>query len=152
MTRGELLLEVEHLVMRFGGLVAVSDLSLAARREEITAIIGPNGAGKTTVFNCLTGFYKPTSGRLTLHHPSGRFLLEQMEGFRIARLAGVARTFQNIRLFPGMSVLENLIVAQHNRLMLASGFSVAGLFGLPVYRHAEAAAVERARHWLEKIG
>jgi branched-chain amino acid transport system ATP-binding protein len=152
MSDGATLLEVEHLVMRFGGLVAVSDLSLSARREEITAIIGPNGAGKTTVFNCLTGFYKPSSGRLTLHHPSGKFLLEQMEGFRIARFAGVARTFQNIRLFPGMSVLENLLVAQHNRLMRASGFSTAGLLGLPVYRRAQAAAVEKARHWLDKVG
>jgi branched-chain amino acid transport system ATP-binding protein len=146
------LLAVEHLVMRFGGLVAVSDLSLTAYQREITAIIGPNGAGKTTVFNCLTGFYKPSAGRLALHHPSGTFLLEQMEGFRIAKHAGVARTFQNIRLFTGMSVLENLIVAQHNPLMRASGFSVAGLLGLPVYRNAERAAVEKARHWLARIG
>jgi branched-chain amino acid transport system ATP-binding protein len=146
------LLEVEHLVMRFGGLVAVSDLSLTAHQREITAIIGPNGAGKTTVFNCLTGFYKPSSGRLTLHHPQGRFLLEQMEGFRIAKIACVARTFQNIRLFTGMTVLENLLVAQHNPLMRASGFSVAGLLGLPVYRNAERNAVEKARHWLSRVG
>jgi branched-chain amino acid transport system ATP-binding protein len=146
------LLEVEHLVMRFGGLVAVSDLSLTAYQREITAIIGPNGAGKTTVFNCLTGFYKPTSGRLSLHHPDGIYLLEQMEGFRIAKQAGVARTFQNIRLFPGMTALENLVVAQHNRLMRASGFSVAGLLGLPVYRNAERAAIDRARHWLQRVG
>jgi branched-chain amino acid transport system ATP-binding protein len=152
MSDGATLLEVEHLVMRFGGLVAVSDLSLTARREEITAIIGPNGAGKTTVFNCLTGFYKPSSGRLTLHHPGGKFLLEQMEGFRIARFAGVARTFQNIRLFSGMSVLENLLVAQHNKLMRASGFSTAGLLFLPVYRRAETQAVEKARYWLDKVG
>jgi branched-chain amino acid transport system ATP-binding protein len=148
----EPLLEVEHLVMRFGGLVAVSDLSLAACRREITAIIGPNGAGKTTVFNCLTGFYKPSAGRLTLHHPAGRYLLEQMEGFRIAKHAGVARTFQNIRLFTGMTALENLIVAQHNRLMRASAFSVAGLLRLPVYRNAERVAVEKARHWLARVG
>ncbi|MBX6368083.1 MAG: ATP-binding cassette domain-containing protein [Rhodospirillales bacterium] len=146
------LLEVEHLVMRFGGLVAVADLSLTAYQREITAIIGPNGAGKTTVFNCLTGFYKPTSGRLSLHHPDAIYLLEQMEGFRIASQAGVARTFQNIRLFPGMTALENLIVAQHNRLMRASGFSVAGLLGLPVYRNAERAAVDKARHWLQRVG
>jgi branched-chain amino acid transport system ATP-binding protein len=91
------LLNVEHMTMRFGGLLAVDDLSFEARTREITAIIGPNGAGKTTVFNCLTGFYKPTVGRLTLYHPNGPFLLEQMEGFRIAQRAGVARTFQNIR-------------------------------------------------------
>ncbi|HUN48332.1 MAG TPA: ATP-binding cassette domain-containing protein [Stellaceae bacterium] len=147
------LLEVEHLTMRFGGLVAIGDLSFTARRDEITAIIGPNGAGKTTVFNCLTGFYKPTSGRLTLHHPSGHnFLLERMDGFRIPRQAGVARTFQNIRLFAGMTVLENLVVAQHNILQHASVFSIAGLLGLPRYRHAEAAAVERAKYWLDRVG
>jgi len=146
------LLEVEHLTMRFGGLVAVDDLSFAARQGEITAIIGPNGAGKTTVFNCLTGFYKPTVGRLTLHHPAGPMLLEQMEGFRIAARARVARTFQNIRLFPRMTVLENLIVAQHNVLMKASGFTLGALFGLPAYRHAEEAALERSRLWLERIG
>jgi branched-chain amino acid transport system ATP-binding protein len=146
------LLEVEHLTMRFGGLVAIDDLSFAAGQGEITAIIGPNGAGKTTVFNCLTGFYKPTVGRLSLHHPNGPVLLEQMEGFRIAARAGVARTFQNIRLFPRMTVLENLIVAQHNFLMKASGFTVGALFGLPRYRHAEQEAVERARYWLERTG
>jgi branched-chain amino acid transport system ATP-binding protein len=145
------LLTVEHLTMRFGGLVAIDDVSFAAGDGEITAIIGPNGAGKTTVFNCLTGFYKPTVGRLTLSRPDGQFLLEQMEGFRIPQLAGVARTFQNIRLFPGMSVLENLIVAQHNKLMRASGFTFAGLFGLPVYRDAERKAVELARYWLDRV-
>jgi len=145
------LLTVEHLTMRFGGLMAVDDVSFTAGDGEITAIIGPNGAGKTTVFNCLTGFYKPSVGRLTLDGPRGQFLLEQMEGFRIAQLAGVARTFQNIRLFPGMSVLENLIVAQHNKLMRASGFTLFGLFGLPVYRNAERTAVDLARYWLDKI-
>jgi branched-chain amino acid transport system ATP-binding protein len=156
------LLEVEHLTMRFGGLIAVDDLSFTAYRREITAIIGPNGAGKTTVFNCLTGFYPPSSGRLALHATNGHgangrgedeiFLLERMEGFRIAQRAGMARTFQNIRLFAAMSVLENLIVAQHNRLMSASLFSIAGLFGLARYRTAEAAAIERARSWLNRLG
>ena len=103
------LLRVEHLTMRFGGLVAVDDVSLVARKREITAIIGPNGAGKTTVFNCLTGFYKPTVGRLTLNRDGTLFYLERMEDFRIAQEARVARTFQNIRLFPAMSVLENLV-------------------------------------------
>jgi len=147
------LLTVEHLTMRFGGLVAIDDVSFIAGHEQITGIIGPNGAGKTTVFNCLTGFYKPTVGRLTLHHPeSGDLLLEQMEGFRIGQKAGVARTFQNIRLFPAMSVLENLVVAQHNKLMRASGYTVFGLFGLKVYRDAERAAIDKARSWLERIG
>jgi branched-chain amino acid transport system ATP-binding protein len=145
------LLKVEHLTMRFGGLTAIDDLSFEATTNAITAIIGPNGAGKTTVFNCLTGFYKPTVGRLALHNNGHDHLLERMEGFDIARQAGVARTFQNIRLFKSMSVLENLLVAQHAPLMRASKLSFAGLFGLPSYKAAEREAVEFARHWLEKI-
>jgi len=146
------LLGVEHLTMRFGGLVAIDDVSFEAADREITAIIGPNGAGKTTVFNCLTGFYKPTVGRLALHHQGRDFLLERMDGFRIAQKAKVARTFQNIRLFPKMTVLENLIVAQHNRLMRASGYTILGLFGWRGYRHAENDAVDKAKYWLDKIG
>ena len=146
------LLEVEHLSMRFDGLVAVDDLSFVARAGEITAIIGPNGAGKTTVFNCLTGFYRASTGRLTLHRGARDFLLERLDGFRIARDAGVARTFQNIRLFAGMSVLENLLVAQHAPLMRASLWSIGGLLGLPQFRRAEAQAVATARRWLERIG
>ena len=145
------LIEVEHLTMRFGGLLAIDDVSFSARSHEITAIIGPNGAGKTTVFNCITGFYKPTVGRLTLRGER-EFLLERMLGHEIGQQAKVARTFQNIRLFPGMTVLENLMVAQHNKLMRASGMSVFGLLGLERYRAAEAAAVEKARDWLERIG
>ena len=146
------LLAIEQLTMRFGGLIAIDDLSFIAYRDEITAIIGPNGAGKTTVFNCLTGFYKPSAGRLAMNVNGEIQLLERIEGFRIARQARVARTFQNIRLFAGMTVLENLIVAQHNPLMAASGFSIAGLLGLPRYRAAERAALERARYWLDKLG
>jgi branched-chain amino acid transport system ATP-binding protein len=147
------LLIVEHLTMRFGGLVAVDDVSFEAADKQITAIIGPNGAGKTTVFNCLTGFYKPTIGRLTLQHPrKGPFLLERMDGYRIPQRADVARTFQNVRLFPGMSVLENLVIAQHNALMKASKYTIGGLLGLASYRQAEHEAVERARYWLERIG
>ena len=161
--------------MRFGGLVAVNDLSFQVGRGDITALIGPNGAGKTTVFNCVTGFYKPTEGRLALAREgvaaaadvealtrsparhalsaSGElYLLERMAGNEIAWRAKVARTFQNIRLFQGMTVLENLMVAQHNMLMMASGFTVLGMFGAPSYRASEAAAVERATYWLDKIG
>jgi branched-chain amino acid transport system ATP-binding protein len=146
-------LDVDHLSMRFGGLTAVSDLSFQALRGEITAIIGPNGAGKTTLFNCLTGFYRPSVGRLELTHENGRtFLLERMPDFRIARDALVVRTFQNIRLFTGMSVLENLVVAQHLALTRASGYAIAGLLHLPVYRKAERRAVELSRYWLDKIG
>ena len=145
-------LSVEHLTMRFGGLVAVNDLSFEAGRGDITALIGPNGAGKTTVFNCITGFYKPTTGMLTLRQADGTsLLLERLPGHDIGWRAKVARTFQNIRLFTGMTVLENLLVAQHNPLMIASGFTVAGILGLSSYKNAEKAAVEKAVRWLEKI-
>jgi len=147
------LLQVENLTMRFGGLVAINDLSMIARQNEITGIIGPNGAGKTTFFNCVTGFYKPTEGKITLTPPGGgTWPLQDMQGFRIAKKARVARTFQNIRLFAGMTVLENLLVAQHNKLMTSSLFSVAGLLGLKRYRTAESEAVEKARQWLVRIG
>jgi branched-chain amino acid transport system ATP-binding protein len=147
------LLTVEHLTMRFGGLVAVSDLSFTARAGEITALIGPNGAGKTTLFNCITGFYRPTVGRLRLTHPDGAwFLLERLPGFRIAKEARVARTFQNVRLFAGMTLLENLLVAQHNTLMLASGFTFLGLIGSPSYSFAQDRAIEKARYWLDRVG
>ena len=150
---GAPVLAVEHLTMRFGGLTAVTDLSFAARTREITALIGPNGAGKTTLFNCITGFYKPTVGRLQLRHPGGAsFLLERMPEFRIARQARVARTFQNVRLFAGMTLLENLLVAQHNPLMLASGLTVLALLGSRAYARAEAAAIDKARYWLDRVG
>jgi len=147
------LLRVEHLTMRFGGLTAVGDLSFTASKNDITALIGPNGAGKTTVFNCITGFYKPTEGSIILTHDDGKeFLLERMDDFRIARHARVARTFQNIRLFAGMTVLENLMVAQHNTLMRASGFTFLGLFGSAGYKRASKEAIDFAKYWLEKIG
>jgi branched-chain amino acid transport system ATP-binding protein len=147
-------LTVEHLTMRFGGLIAVNDLSFLARAREITALIGPNGAGKTTLFNCITGFYKPTVGRLKLDHPDSRlcYLLERMPEFRIAREAKVARTFQNVRLFAGMTLLENLLVAQHNALMAASGYTVLGLFGSRAFARAQARAVDKARYWLDRVG
>jgi branched-chain amino acid transport system ATP-binding protein len=147
------ILTVEHLSMRFGGLVAVSDLSFEAGRGDITAIIGPNGAGKTTVFNCITGFYKPTEGMITLRQTGGsEYLLERLPGHRIAWKAKVARTFQNIRLFSGMTVLENLLVAQHNPLMIASGFTFLGVLGVGGYGRAELQAIEKATYWLDKIG
>jgi branched-chain amino acid transport system ATP-binding protein len=166
-------LSVEHLSMRFGGLVAINDLSFSARRGDITALIGPNGAGKTTVFNCITGFYKPTEGRVALQFGDPLvwdelsaltergtrsatrgdgvlFLLERMPDYLVTRQARVARTFQNIRLFQGMTVLENLLVAQHNPLMWASGFTALGALGLPSYARAERAAIDKARYWLER--
>jgi branched-chain amino acid transport system ATP-binding protein len=139
--------------MRFGGIVAVNDLSFSATRRQITALIGPNGAGKTTVFNCITGFYKPTSGGIRLAHDSGaEFRLERLNDFRISKQAKVARTFQNIRLFPGMTALENLMVAQHNALMLASGLTFLGLIGAPSWRVAEKRAIDLAKFWLDRIG
>ena len=150
---GDPILTVEHLSMRFGGLVAVDDVSFSAARGQITALIGPNGAGKTTVFNCITGFYHPSVGMIRLDHADGTtYLLERLLDFRIAKLARVARTFQNIRLFPGMTVLENLLIAQHNPLMKASGFTVLGLLGLAVYRNAENAAIDKAKYWLDRVG
>ncbi len=146
-------LEVQHLTMRFGGLVAIGDLSFNVARKQITALIGPNGAGKTTVFNCITGFYKPTEGMLKLNHDDGKqFLLERMDDFRVNREAKVARTFQNIRLFSGMTVVENLMVAQHNVLMRASGFTVGALLGIGGYKRAAAQALEKSRYWLDKVG
>ena len=150
---GDTILSVESLTMRFGGVVAVNGLSFTAKRHKITALIGPNGAGKTTVFNCITGFYKPTSGTMRLAHEDGRVIqLERLNDFRISKQAKVARTFQNIRLFPGMTALENLMVAQHNALMLASGFTFLGLIGAPSYRSAEKHAIDQAKRWLGRIG
>lgn len=168
------ILSVEHLTMRFGGLIAINDLSFNVGRGDITALIGPNGAGKTTVFNCVTGFYKPTEGRIVMRHGPGFqqeavdqvtnsglqwmasdtgavFLLERMPDFQISQNARVARTFQNIRLFGGMTVLENLLVAQHNPLMQASYMTIGGILGLPVYKHAEEQAIDRAVDWLKQV-
>ena len=146
------LLRVEHLTMRFGGLIAVDDVSFDAGRQDITALIGPNGAGKTTVFNCITGFYKPTEGLIELRQPDGDvFRLEQLDDYEITARARVARTFQNIRLFQGMTALENLMVAQHNVLMRASGLTVGALLGLGGFRKAETEAVDFARYWLDRV-
>jgi branched-chain amino acid transport system ATP-binding protein len=150
---GDRILSVDRLTMRFGGIVAVHELSFDAKRRNITALIGPNGAGKTTVFNCITGFYKPTSGTMRLTHDDRRDIqLERLNDFRISKQAKVARTFQNIRLFPGMTALENLMVAQHNALMLASGLTFLGLIGAPSWRSAEKRAIDQATLWLDRIG
>ncbi|MGL3209314.1 ABC transporter ATP-binding protein [Bradyrhizobium sp. BR 1433] len=150
---GDHILTVDRLMMRFGGIVAVNELSFAAERRKITALIGPNGAGKTTVFNCITGFYRPSGGAIRLAHDDGRNVqLERLNDFRISKQAKVARTFQNIRLFPGMTALENLMVAQHNALMRASGLTLLGLLGLPSWREAEQRAIDLARTWLARVG
>ena len=147
------LLKVAHLTMRFGGLTAVDDVSFEAGRRDITALIGPNGAGKTTVFNCITGFYKPTEGTIELRQPDGEiFRLERLDDHDINSRARVARTFQNIRLFPGMTALENLMVAQHNVLMRASGLTFGAILGLGGFIRAENEAVDFARRWLDRVG
>ena len=149
----EPILTVGALTMRFGGLTAVNALDFVASRGEITSVIGPNGAGKTTVFNCITGFYRPTSGGVVLRHADGsEYALQTLPGHRIARRARVARTFQNIRLFAGMTVLENLLVAQHNALMPNVGAGLLAVFGLGGYRAAEHGAIDLARGWLDRIG
>ncbi len=153
MTTPAPILAVDGLTMRFGGILAISELSFTAQRRHITALIGPNGAGKTTVFNCVTGFYRPSRGAMRLVHDDGAtFRLDRLRDFRICKYAKVARTFQNIRLFPGMTALENLMVAQHNALMRASGFSLLGLIGAPSFRAAEKQAIDSARDWLDRIG
>ncbi|BAF88942.1 MULTISPECIES: ABC transporter ATP-binding protein [Azorhizobium] len=168
------ILTVDHLTMRFGGLVAVNNVSFTVGRGDVTALIGPNGAGKTTAFNCITGFYKPTLGRLALAHeapPSpaelqaltangqagaktengALYLLERLPDHKVSAQARVARTFQNIRLFSGMTVLENLMVAQHQKLIRSGMMAPSALFNLPSWRRQEKEGVERALHWLEKV-
>lgn len=138
------LLLVNNLCMRFGGLLAVNNVALILNQGEIVSLIGPNGAGKTTVFNCLTGFYRPTSGSIKLRDRE----LAGLAGQQIARM-GVVRTFQHVRLFKEMTVVENLLVAQHQHLK--SGV-FTGLLKTPKFRRAEADALERAAVWLERVG
>jgi branched-chain amino acid transport system permease protein len=137
-------LELRNLHMTFGGLVAVSEMSLTVRRGEIFGIIGPNGAGKTTVFNCITGVYRPTRGQVLL---AGRPITDKAP-HHITE-AGIARTFQNIRLFPNMSALENVLVGAdaHHRT------SVPGaVFGLPRHRREERDGRTEALRLLEFVG
>jgi branched-chain amino acid transport system ATP-binding protein len=138
------LLEVSGLAMRFGGLLAVDGVSLAVQEREVFAIIGPNGAGKTTVFNCISGFYQPTAGEISLQ---GRAIARQPS--HIVAQRGVVRTFQNIRLFKTLTVVENLLVAQHNQI---NNNLLSGLFKLPGFRRSEREALDRAAYWLEQLG
>lgn len=138
------LLAVEGLSMRFGGLLAVDNVALKLNQGEIVSLIGPNGAGKTTIFNCLTGFYRPSSGTILLRDRH----LEKLPGQSIARM-GVVRTFQHVRLFREMTVIENLLIAQHQHLK--SGL-LAGLFKTPAFRRTEADALDRACGWLDRVG
>lgn len=138
------LLAVEGLMMRFGGLLAVNNVALELRPQEIVSLIGPNGAGKTTVFNCLTGFYKPTGGTIKLRDQH----LAGLPGQKIARM-GIVRTFQHVRLFREMTVIENLLVAQHQHLK--SGL-FSGLLKTPAFRKSEGEALDRAATWLARVG
>lgn len=138
------LLQVSGLTMRFGGLLAVNNVSLELNRGEIVSLIGPNGAGKTTIFNCLTGFYKPADGQILLRGKP----VQGLSGQAIARL-GMIRTFQHVRLFREMTVIENLLVAQHQQLKTGL---FSGLLKTPAFRRAQSEALDRAATWLERIG
>ena len=137
------LLEVSGLTMRFGGLLAVDGVELSVEPGQIVSMIGPNGAGKTTVFNCLTGFYKPSGGKIVFDGQE----IQGLPGFRVAR-RGMIRTFQHVRLFKEMTVVENLLVAQHQHMNTSM---LAGLFKTPSYRRSEREAMERAAYWLERV-
>ena len=144
------LLKVSGLCMRFGGLLAVDGVDFSVMQKEIFAIIGPNGAGKTTVFNCISGFYQPTSGSIVVGAEDGAngISIEGMPSHLVAR-HGLVRTFQNIRLFKNLTVLENLLVAQHTQLRTGL---LPGLLKLPSYRRSERAALDRAAYWLDQLG
>lgn len=170
----DVILSVEHLMMHFGGIKALNDVNLEVERGSITALIGPNGAGKTTVFNCLTGFYKASGGHIFFNargkstnviqilgqkfqpgdwlNPAqlgSRIFYKMFGGTHLVNRAGLARTFQNIRLFREMSVVENLLVAQH---MQVNRNLIAGVLNTPAYRRAESYALDRAFYWLEVVG
>jgi len=138
------MLEIQNLAMRFGGLLAVDGVSLDVQEREIHSIIGPNGAGKTTVFNCMSGFYKPSGGKIIFQGKE----IQGKPDYKISRM-GMVRTFQHVRLFTQMSVVENLLVAQHRHL---NTNLLAGLVKTPNYRERERKSLDRAAYWLERIG
>ncbi|WP_313089672.1 high-affinity branched-chain amino acid ABC transporter ATP-binding protein LivG [Pseudomonas sp.] len=137
------ILEVSGLTMRFGGLLAVNGVGLTVHDKQVVSMIGPNGAGKTTVFNCLTGFYQPTDGKILLDGEA----IQGLPGHKIAR-KGVVRTFQNVRLFKDMTAVENLLVAQHRHLN--TNF-LSGLLKTKAFRKSEHEAMDFAAHWLEQV-
>lgn len=138
------MLEVKNLSMRFGGLLAVNQVSVDVKEREIVSIIGPNGAGKTTVFNCLSGFYKPSGGQILFEGKE----IQGKPDYKISRM-GMVRTFQHVRLFGNMTVVENLLVAQHRHV---NTNLIAGLLKTPDYRRREKQSLERARYWLDRVG
>ncbi|QTX05538.1 ABC transporter ATP-binding protein [Agromyces archimandritae] len=141
---GELLLSVQNLAVRFGGVRAVDGLSFDVHAGEIVSVIGPNGAGKTSAFNCITGFYRPSDGTV-------RFAGEEITRLRPSAITkkGMARTFQNLRLFHDMTVLDNVKTAMHSRLRENV---IDALLHTPRYRRAEAQCTEDARGWLDFVG
>ncbi|HLT13608.1 high-affinity branched-chain amino acid ABC transporter ATP-binding protein LivG [Marinobacter sp. SS5-14b] len=138
------MLEVQNLSMRFGGLLAVDGVNLDVQEREIVSVIGPNGAGKTTVFNCLSGFYTPTGGKILFEGKE----VQGKPDYKISRL-GMVRTFQHVRLFNQMTVVENLLVAQHRHL---NTNLLAGLIKTPNYREREKKSLDRAAYWLNRVG
>ncbi|WP_273207306.1 high-affinity branched-chain amino acid ABC transporter ATP-binding protein LivG [Marinobacter subterrani] len=138
------MLEVQNLSMRFGGLLAVDQVSLDVQEREIVSIIGPNGAGKTTVFNCMSGFYTPTGGKILFEGAE----IQGKPDHKISRL-GMVRTFQHVRLFSQMTVVENLLVAQHRHL---NTNLISGLLKTPDYRKREQKSLDRAAYWLDRVG
>jgi branched-chain amino acid transport system ATP-binding protein len=140
----EVLLEAQEVTKRFGGLVAVNDVTLQIERGMIASLIGPNGAGKTTFFNCVTGFYVPEEGQLI-------FKGQPIQGLRVDKIAqrGIARTYQNIRLFGDLTVIQNVLVGMHHRLKATP---IGAIFGLPGTRHEEAKAMVEALDLLEFVG
>ncbi|WP_372738236.1 high-affinity branched-chain amino acid ABC transporter ATP-binding protein LivG [Neptunomonas sp.] len=139
----QLLLDVNGLTMQFGGLKAVDKVNLTVKNRQIVSIIGPNGAGKTTVFNCLSGFYIPTTGSVIFKGTE----IAGMKDYQISR-QGLVRTFQHVRLFSNMTVIENMLVAQHRHLNTGL---LSGLFKTPSYRRLEREAMDRAAFWLKEV-
>ncbi len=140
---GDVVLEARDIVMRFGGLTAVNNVSFTVHEGEIVGLIGPNGAGKTTFFNCLTGMYKPTSGEVTLQ---GKRLPPRP---REVVTAGMARTFQNIRLFNNMTALENVMVGRYCR---TTSMAFTSILRGPKFRREEAESLARAHELLDFVG
>ncbi|MBC8208508.1 MAG: ABC transporter ATP-binding protein [Desulfobulbaceae bacterium] len=146
----EIILQVSDLTMNFGGIKALDTLDFEVCSGEIVALIGPNGAGKTTFFNCVTGIYTPSSGDVYLHKPGGegRTRLNGMKPNHVAE-KGMARTFQNIRLFPKMTVLENVMIGRHCR---SKSFILGAIFRDKKTRAEERSIVDYSYALLEKVG
>ena len=142
------MLKIDNITMRFGGVVAVNQFNATISEEEIVGLIGPNGAGKTTVFNMVTGVYKPTLGKIIYETDGNSKDITGLRPDQIAKL-GVCRTFQNIRLFKELSVLDNVFIGNH--LRIKSGV-FSSIIRLPNYTKEERTALEKSKYLLEKVG